>query len=177
LLKKLFIFKIKSIMTKTIMLFFAGTILLAACNNAATTAANNASENSQTVFNLDTARKAVDESNRRFEAAVRAADSTALAASYSSDAAVMPSNSPAIPGSGIAAFWGAVLHMGVKDAKLSTTDLQGNQDWLIETGNYELFAEGNKSIDKGKYVVAWKNENGQWKMYRDIWNTDMPAAK
>jgi hypothetical protein len=28
--------------------------------------------------------------------------------------------------------------------------------------------EQNKVKDKGKYVVIWKKENGQWKEYRDI---------
>ena len=32
-------------------------------------------------------------------------------------------------------------------------------------------------LDKGKYVVVWENENGSWKIYRDIFNTSMPESK
>jgi ketosteroid isomerase-like protein len=39
-----------------------------------------------------------------------------------------------------------------------------------------MFAADNKSLDKGKYVAVWKKENGTWKMYRDIWNSNMSAA-
>ncbi len=38
-----------------------------------------------------------------------------------------------------------------------------------------MFGADNKSLDKGKYVVVWKKQNGNWKMYRDIWNSNMPA--
>jgi hypothetical protein len=31
-------------------------------------------------------------------------------------------------------------------------------------------------IDKGKYVEIWKKENGEWKIYADIWNTSLPPA-
>jgi hypothetical protein len=46
----------------------------------------------------------------------------------------------------------------------------------VETGNYELFVENNIVVDKSKFIVIWEQENGDWKMYRDIWNTDLPAT-
>ena len=64
----------------------------------------------------------------------------------------------------------------MKDVKLVVDDISGNQDQIAETGNYEIYAAENKLLDKGKYVVVWKPVNGVWKMYRDIWNTNMPAA-
>ena len=27
------------------------------------------------------------------------------------------------------------------------------------------------------YIVVWKEEKGNWKMYRDIWNSDPPAPQ
>ena len=48
--------------------------------------------------------------------------------------------------------------------------------FLSETGHYEIYAAENKLLDKGKYVVVWKSVNGVWKMYRDIFNTSMPAV-
>lgn len=100
-----------------------------------------------------------------------------MAASYASDALVMPSNSEAVKKDAIAGFWGSAHRMGIKNIKLNTTDLTGNAELLSETGEYELLGDDNKSIDEGKYVVVWKPENGTWKIYRDIWNSNMPAAK
>ena len=48
---------------------------------------------------------------------------------------------------------------------------------LAETAHYEMYGADNKLLDKGKYVVVWKPVNGEWKLYRDIWNSSMPAAK
>lgn len=164
-------------MTKTCTLLLAAAVFFAACNDSATVASSTSEDSTQTSFDMSSARQSIDETNGRFENAMRSGDSAGIAANYSRDAIIMPSNSEAIQGEAITGFWGGAIGMGVKDVKLTTTDLQGNQDWLIESGNYELFADGNKSIDKGKYVVAWKNENGQWKMYRDIWNTNLPPMK
>jgi hypothetical protein len=44
-------------------------------------------------------------------------------------------------------------------------------------GKYTLTGDAGKVLDQGKYVVVWKRELGQWKLYRDIWNTSVPAAK
>jgi hypothetical protein len=65
--------------------------------------------------------------------------------------------------------------MGVKDLKLSTEDISGNAKQVVETGRYEIYGDKNKFLEKGKYVVVWKFENGTWKMYRDIWNSSMPV--
>jgi ketosteroid isomerase-like protein len=31
-----------------------------------------------------------------------------------------------------------------------------------------------RALDKGKYIVIWKQEDGQWKLHRDIFNSSMP---
>lgn len=66
--------------------------------------------------------------------------------------------------------------MGVKDFKLTITNITGNDNLYAETGNYEVFGAENRSLDNGKYVAVWKKENDTWKMYRDIWNSDRPAV-
>lgn len=107
---------------------------------------------------------------------IRKGDSVALAAHYASNAVVMPPNSDAVKGNDIVGLWGGVLRMGVKDFKLNITDITGGGDMYAETGTYEVLGADNKTLDKGKYVAVWKKENGNWKMYRDIWNSNMSAA-
>jgi ketosteroid isomerase-like protein len=50
-------------------------------------------------------------------------------------------------------------------------------DTALEVETYALIGEGGKTLDTGKYVVVWKRQGGQWKIHRDIWNTNAPAAK
>jgi ketosteroid isomerase-like protein len=80
-------------------------------------------------------------------------------------------------GSDIAKGWGGAIRSGMKELKVTTVDLIGNADLLAETGMFEVIGEGNKTLDKGKYVVIWKPENGGWKIYRDIGNSNMPPHK
>ena len=152
----------------------AAAVFFAACNNPSAT--DNANASKDTVSNDDESVKAhIRNSASKFEEEVRRGDSTAMAAHYSSDAIVMPSNSDPVKGNDIVNFWGSVVRMGVKDLKLNITDIYGDGDVYAETGTLELFGADNKSLDKGKYVVVWKKENGNWKMYRDIWNSNLPA--
>ncbi len=108
--------------------------------------------------------------------AIKKGDSTGAAANYSDDAHLLPPNSEPVMKSGIAPLWATFMGMGVKEIKLVVDDIAGNADIISETGHYEILAAENKTLDKGKYVVVWKPVNGVWKMYRDIWNTNMPAA-
>ena len=110
-----------------------------------------------------------------FEDEVRRGDSNALAAHYISDALVMPPNSEPIKGTDIVGFWGGAIRMGLKDLKLTTTDIAGDGNLVVETGNYEMFGAENKSLDKGKYVVVWKKDNGNWKIYRDMISSNLPV--
>jgi hypothetical protein len=41
---------------------------------------------------------------------------------------------------------------------------------------YRLQGAGGQVLDMGKYVVIWKQEAGQGKLHRDIWNSSRPAA-
>ena len=129
-----------------------------------------------TKFDLSAARSWIENDNAKFAEEVKRGDSAAVAAHYASDALVMMAHSEPAKGKDIASTWGQVSRMGIKDMKITTVDLTGNADLLAETGTYELYGEGNKLLDKGKYVVVWKQENGTWKIYRDIGNTNLPAA-
>ena len=41
---------------------------------------------------------------------------------------------------------------------------------------YTLKVDGGAVADLGKLIVIWKHEGGSWKVHRDIFNTNQPAA-
>jgi ketosteroid isomerase-like protein len=52
-------------------------------------------------------------------------------------------------------------------------------DLGVTSGPYQItmMDNGKKVDDKGKYVTVWKKQaDGSWKVVRDIFNSDMPAA-
>ena len=123
------------------------------------------------------AKSFVDSINAKFSEQIALGDSAALASHYWSDAELLLDNSEVVKGKDILNAWGGAIRMGVKEMTFSTTDITGSPTFIIETGNYEM-KDGSKSLlDRGKYVVVWENRNGEWKLYRDIGSTSMPAAK
>ena len=154
------------------------TIFMVACNSASTDSKTaDATEKKETpAFDLATAKTAIEAENAKFMDAFKKGDSAGAASNYAQDALVMPSNAEPVAKSAIAPLWGSFIRMGVKDVKLIVDDIAGNAEIISETGRYEIYAAENKMLDKGKYVVVWKPENGAWKIYRDIFNTNMPAA-
>jgi len=121
---------------------------------------------------------AIVAANEQFMTAFSNSDDAALAALYTEDAQLMPSNSDFVSGNeAVQAFWKSVFDMGIKKAKLETLEVEGMGDTAYEVGEYTLFTEGEQVADSGKYVVIWKMVNGQWKLHRDIWNTSMPAQQ
>jgi ketosteroid isomerase-like protein len=165
---------------KKILLFstvLSSILLFASCKNATTESASSKDSSNMvasSTFDMGSVKTTLEEENRKFMDEVKKGDSTALAAHYASDAQMLPPNSDPIKKADIASAWGSFSRMGMKELKVNTTDLAGGQDLLAETGTYELMGADNKMMDKGKYLVVWKKENGAWKIYRDIFNTSMP---
>ena len=147
-------------------------IFTSSCNNEAAK-----TEMPTSGFSLDSAKAAIAESNKTFGAGFTTGDSAAFVSHYASDGCISPSNMPRMCGTqAITAFFNGGYAMGIRNIALITEEVMGGKDAVVETGKYEMFAANNVSIDKGKFIVIWKEENGKWKMYRDIWNTDMPPA-
>ena len=122
-------------------------------------------------------RPQIETANTQFMSAFKRGDATALANLYTSEAQLLPANSDFVRGTAaIRTFWQSVIDMGLKGASLETIEVEGHGDTAIEVGRYRLLAVGDALADQGKYVVVWKNDNGTWKLHRDIWTTSQPAV-
>jgi uncharacterized protein (TIGR02246 family) len=121
-------------------------------------------------------RGAIATANENFMAAVRKGDAAGLAALYTENGQVLPPNGDFVTGrQAVQMFWQAVMDMGIKEAQLEILEVEGHGDTAIEVSTFTLQGEGGQVLDKGKYIVIWKREEGQWKLHRDIFNSSMPA--
>ena len=164
----------------SLLLIAGGMSFITSCEQAATTektASKTTSDSTAAPFDMAKAKQWIESDNAKFVEEAKKGDSNALAAHYASDAWLMFDHMEPMKGSDIAKGWGGAIRMGMKDLKVTTVDLTGNAELLAETGMFEVYGEGNKLLDKGKYVVIWKPENGAWKIYRDIGNSSMPMHK
>ncbi|HEX9651238.1 MAG TPA: DUF4440 domain-containing protein [Cyclobacteriaceae bacterium] len=123
-------------------------------------------------FDLEEVKAMIGEANQKFMEAVDNGDSAAAATLYHSNAIIMPDNAEPVSGSdAILAFLGMIDNIGLK---LESTSVWGNEDVLVGEGVYEVTDTSGNSLDHGKYIVLWKEEDGQWKKYRDIWCSNVP---
>ena len=126
----------------------------------------------------DEFKKAVSSANGNFMSTFKKGDAAGMAALYTESAEFLPPNSDSVKGrEGIKALYQNFIGMGVKAINLETVDTEVSGDIGFETGKYVLEVDGGQVIDKGKYMVVWKKEAGEWKLHRDIINTSMPPAK
>jgi uncharacterized protein (TIGR02246 family) len=122
-------------------------------------------------------RTAIEAANQRFMAAVARGDATGIAALYTATGEVLPPNDETRSGTeALRAFWKASLDAGVKQATLDTVEVEDCGDSAYEIGRYSMSGADGKVIDVGKYIVVWRREKGQWKLHRDIWNSNRPAG-
>lgn len=113
-------------------------------------------------------------SNREFIAAVRQGDAIALADLYTPDGQLLPPASPIVSGrQAIQEHWRESLEGGMADLELRSLEVHGKGALAYEVGKYSVMAEGGEIMDRGKFLVIWKRANGDWKLHRDIWNSDM----
>ena len=114
--------------------------------------------------------------NENFMAAFNRWNAAGLADFYTENGQLLPTGSDFVTGRvAIQAFWQAAMDRGRKTVRLEIVEAEGHGDTAIEIGKYTLSWEAGDVMDRGKYVVIWKQEGGQWKLHRDIWNTSLPA--
>lgn len=146
--------------------------LLAACGESATT-----KEAATPAFNMDSVKVAIDANNAALISSMKSNDSATFVSLYTKDGCIMAEHAPSFCGSaGLAQFLAGTQQMGLTDMKLTVTEIIGDNTLVSEEGTYELIGKEGVTIDKGKYIVTWKKEDGVWKKYRDIFNTNMPMV-
>jgi uncharacterized protein (TIGR02246 family) len=110
-----------------------------------------------------------------FEQTFWRGDSAGMAELYTEDGMLLPTGRDFIKGKkAIREFWQGAMDMGVKEAKLDIVEVEGQGDAVIEVGRYRLSGAGGEMMDQGKYIVIWKQDEGRWKLHRDIWNSSEP---
>lgn len=109
-----------------------------------------------------------------FSRAFMARDIDGMLDVYTSDAKIFPNNREILSGEDLKNYWtpnnssNKTVHH-----KITSEYIRFFGNYAHDYGYYEgktQNAEGSISEWKGKYVVVWKKENGDWKMYLDIWN-------
>ncbi len=148
-------------------------LLLVSCGEKGKT--ESPGESGSQVFDISQSESEVRAKTDRFTAAHITRDTAFLNNIFTEDARVFAPNSARVVGKKaiprVNAEW---VEYGIHEFEEKSTLFYGNKDYLIDEGTYFLRYGDENIIDRGKYINIWKNEGGEWKMYSNIWNTDLP---
>ncbi len=123
----------------------------------------------------DEARAGIEATNAQFMEAFIQSDAAGVAACYTEDAQLMPPNGEIVSGrEAVQEAMQGFLNAGVKEIRLATTEVEGHGDTAHEVGTYTLMGENEQTMDEGKYIVIWKKVGDEWKLHRDIFNSNLP---
>lgn len=140
------------------------------CNEKPTAEATPATQ-----FDLAKAKAEIEQANKDFMALVAAGDSVGLANSYTADARFMIAGAPPVVGrANIQTAMSNIVQSGITGIDLRLENVYGTEALLAEEGELTLFA-GDDAVAVEKYIVLWKKEDGKWKLFRDISNSNLPA--
>ncbi len=156
----------KTAMTATLISF---CLFLSACQFPA--------EDCVTTFDLDAAKNVIQLKNKQFTDAHITGDVDFLNSVFAKDAKVMAPNADVVTGrSAIEEVNREWVSYGIKEFDEVSAAIYGDGSYLIDEGTYHLVYGDDDAFDEGKYVNVWKMEDGEWKMYTNIWNTSLPAT-
>jgi len=123
------------------------------------------------------ARVDIEAALASFTEAFNGGDAAGVAALYTEDAVLLPPGGARVDGrEPIQAFWQGAIDAGLSALTLEAVEVEERGDLAFEVGKFTLQAPGEgdqKTTVFGKYIVVWKKgDDGAWRLYRDIWNTD-----
>jgi ketosteroid isomerase-like protein len=128
-------------------------------------------------------KKRVEDYNAVSKDAMLSGDHEKALAYYDDNAISLPANATMLRGKEAIGKWMKdMAAMGMKFSKVDfkSVEIDASGSLGYEVGSYEMTMEagGMRIDDKGKYLVVWKRQaDGAWKVYVEIWNTDMPMPQ
>ena len=130
-------------------------------------------EITETAFDLAKEKQELQKSFNGVMAALASGDAKAVANFYTKDGVFMPHNSQIFTGrEAIEKAFVGFIEAGFTTLDVESTWAEGCGDYLLDTEQWTL-SNGQDTLI-GKSLVIWKKEDGMWKMYKDMINTDTP---
>lgn len=106
-------------------------------------------------------------------------DAPGTADLYAEDGSILAPGAPIMTGrQAVEGMWKNLFAIPGFGLTFSTTSLKlsDSKDMAVDIGTYALATgEGDaKKEQKGKYVVTWVKNDGQWQVYTDMFSADAP---
>ena len=131
---------------------------------------------SASTFDIKQGEASILQANQRLIKSFKEKDSIKAVSCYAQDAKLMLAGRPSIEGTpNIITYISSLINKGIDKLDLKTEKIWGDSSILAEVGTYKM-SKDDSLVDKGKYIVLWKPESGNWKIFRDMRNSDLPLS-
>lgn len=129
------------------------------------------------------AKQAIDGANAQWPRLTSTGHADSIAEFYAADAVLMPPNMATIRGKdSVRAFFATINTIDPRPTlTLRAETVVASGSVAVETGRWHwafpagaTLPPGMPSVDSGKYIVRWTQQNGKWLMVDDVWNSDLP---
>jgi len=119
-------------------------------------------------------KEGTSKTNEAFMSAVANGDAAGIAALYTDEGQFFPPNAEVVTGKQeIQIVFQGFIDSGINGVKLESTEIEGIGDKAFEVGKYTLSVD-DQVVDNGKYIVIWMKVGEDWKIHRDIINSNVP---
>ncbi|HPG12064.1 MAG TPA: nuclear transport factor 2 family protein [Chitinophagaceae bacterium] len=137
-------------------------LIILICNNNII-----AQSTEQPVVNVEEAKMIVSDIIKKFADYFEQGDSVALAAMYTKDATLGSAH-----GKEILAAIGGMIRSSIKNnsqhISYTSTSISVDGEFIVEVGYATAKDDKGNQKYKFKYLVVYKQEDGQWKLYKDM---------
>ncbi|MEN9569113.1 MAG: hypothetical protein RL172_344 [Bacteroidota bacterium] len=133
----------------------------------------NAAVPSPATFDLASVKNHIAEMNKSYSQRFTTADTAYYIQRYCKDAEVYcPGVAPVKSRDSIISFFYANGTNKDTQIQLPIGNVYGSDGLVVEEGTYNFPDGKGGSLDNGKFIALWKQEDGVWKLYREIWNSN-----
>lgn len=152
-------------------LIISSAFFLFSCNHK-----ESENKTAETKFDIEPVKAHIIEMNKTYGKRFTTDDSLFYQDRYCKDAVVMGAQAPSVSGrDDIRKYFYNEGKNNEMTIELPTGSFYGNEEMVVEEGTYNFPDGKGGSFDKGKFIALWKMEDGKWKLYREIWNSDLPS--
>ena len=105
-----------------------------------------------------------------------AGSAEAIGSFYAQDAIMLPPGSgPVVGRDSIQAHYARDMAMA-PGGGITMIEAFADGEYGYERGTYTVATAEGEQLDEGKYLAVWRLVDGEWKIYRDIFNSSVPES-
>lgn len=118
----------------------------------------------------------IDKTVHKFEQGMAAGNASEVGQCYTTDAQFMAPNEHSIVGrKNIEKAIAGYIHQGFTYYKVTSSTVYGNNGIVGVESEYVLAKKDGSDKDIGKSIQLWKQEENEWKIFRDCFNSNEPS--